>query len=93
LYGFYLVNLTVPTGQFTEEEFDTAHRQFKGTGRPRIYTFFKNAEVHMGDIDEDVVSLLQFKKKLAGLGHFYTSYNNIEDLKLQFRDQLDKLLG
>jgi hypothetical protein len=47
----------------------------------------------MGDIDEDVVSLLQFKKKLAGLGHFYTSYNNIEDLKLQFRDQLDKLLG
>ncbi len=26
------------TGKFTEEEFDAAHRHFKATGRPRIYT-------------------------------------------------------
>ena len=38
------------TGKFTEEEFDTAHRQFKSTGNPRIYTFFKNADVTMGNI-------------------------------------------
>jgi len=81
------------TGKFTEEEFDTAHRQFKATGSPHIYTFFKNAGVLMGDIDDDVVSLLQFKKKLASLGHFYTGYDNIEHLKRQFRDQLDKLRG
>ena len=36
------------TGKFTEEEFDTAHRQFKETGSPRIYTFFKNADVAYG---------------------------------------------
>ena len=29
---------------------------------------------------------------LARLGHFYTNYKDITDLKLQFRDQLDKLL-
>jgi internalin A len=80
------------TGKFTEEEFDTAYRQFKDTGRPYIYTFFKNAPVLMGDIDDEVLSLLQFKKKLVNLGHFYTSYDNIEHLKRQFRDQLDKLL-
>jgi hypothetical protein len=81
------------TGKFTEEEFDTAHQQFKITGRPQIYTFFKNAEVLMGAIGPEVLSLLQFKKKLDDLGHFYTGYDNIEHLKRQFRDQLDKLLG
>ena len=36
------------TGKFTEEEFDVAHRQFKDSGRPRIYTFFKNADIKTG---------------------------------------------
>ena len=38
------------------------------------------------------MSLLAFRKKLEGLGHFPTNYDNIEHLKRQFRDQLDKLL-
>ncbi|MGD8590643.1 MAG: COR domain-containing protein [Chromatiales bacterium] len=80
------------TGKFTEEEFDIAHRQFQQTGSPRIYTFFKNANVKLGDVGDEVLSLLQFKKKLADLGHFYTGYDNIEHLKRQFRDQLDRLL-
>lgn len=79
------------TGKFTEEEFDTAHHQFKETGAPRIYTFFRDSNIKMGDITEEVNSLLQFKKKLSSLGHFYTSYENTDDLKLQFRDQLDML--
>ena len=41
---------------------------------------------------EDLISLEAFKKKLGALGHFYTSYDNIEHLKRQFRDQLDKIL-
>lgn len=80
------------TGTFTEEEFDVAHLQFKETGKPRIYTFFKNADVQMRQIGDEVLSLLQFKKKLSALGHFYTGYDNIEHLKRQFRDQLDRLL-
>ena len=80
------------TGKFTEEEFDTAHQQFKAAGRPRIYTFFKNAPVAMGSLGDEVLSLLQFKTKLKNLGHFHTNYDNIEHLKCQFRDQLDKLL-
>ncbi len=38
-----------------------------------------------------MLSLLQFKKKLGVLGHFYTVYKNIEDLQLKFGQQLDKL--
>jgi hypothetical protein len=81
------------TGKFTEEEFDIAYRQFKDSGKPRIYTFFKNAEIKTGSMRvEDLISLEAFKKKLGALGHFYTSYDNIEHLKRQFRDQLDKIL-
>jgi internalin A len=80
------------TGKFTEEEFDTAHRQFQASGRPRIYTFFKNAAIMTGAArEEDLMSLWAFQKKLRTLGHCYTSYDNIEHLKRQFRDQLDKM--
>jgi internalin A len=81
------------TGKFTEEEFDIAHRQFKDSGKPRIYTFFKNAEIKTGDArQEDFNSLWAFQKKLSNFGHFHTRYDNIEHLKRQFRDQLDKML-
>ena len=81
------------TGKFTEEEFDVAHRQFKNSGKPRIFTFFKNAGITTGTArEDDLTSLWAFQKKLDKLEHFRTSYNNVEDLKLQFRDQLDKLL-
>lgn len=82
------------TGKFTEEEFDTAHKQFEDTGRPRIYTFFKDAEIKTGSArKEDLNSLWAFKEKLSGLGHFFTMYNDIKHLKRQFRDQLDKVTG
>ena len=41
---------------------------------------------------EDLKSLWAFQDKLDKLGHFRTNYTNIEHLKLQFRDQLDKML-
>jgi hypothetical protein len=81
------------TGKFTEEEFDVAHRQFKDSGRPRIYTFFKRANVNIDSMQlEDLRSLRAFQEKLKTLGHFHTNYDNIDHLKRQFRDQLDKLL-
>lgn len=78
-------------GQYTEEEFETAFGQFQATNKPFIFTYFKDALISTGDLNEDVLSLLQFKKKLGALGHFCTVYKNIEDLQLQFGRQLDKL--
>lgn len=81
------------TGKFTEEELNVAHQQFQRTKKPLIYTFFKNADIKTSSaLKEDLNSLWAFQEKLDKLGHFYTGYDNIEDLKLQFRDQLDKVL-
>ena len=66
------------TGKFTEEEFDTAHRQFKKTGCPLIYTFFKNAEIKTGSARAgDLESLWSFQDRLNALGQFYTCYDTI----------------
>jgi len=80
-------------GKYTVEEFETAHEQFLATGKPYVYTYFRNSPVNIGDIDEKALrSLLKFKKRLLDLGHFVTEYKDITDLKYQFRDQLDKLI-
>jgi hypothetical protein len=79
-------------GKYTNEEFETAFGQFKKTNKPFIYTYFKAAEINTGSMNEkDMMSLFAFKAKLDSLGHFYTSYKNIDDLKYQFERQLDKL--
>jgi internalin A len=81
------------TGKFTEEEFDVAHGQFHDNGRPRIYTFFKDADIRTGNArKDDLISLWAFQERLGKLGHFYTKYTNIEDLQLQFGRQIEKLL-
>ena len=81
------------TGKFTEEEFDAAHRQFKASGKPLIYTFFKNADIKTGSArEDDLTSLWAFQKKLKSMGHFQTNYDNTEHLKRLFRDQIDRIL-
>jgi tetratricopeptide (TPR) repeat protein len=37
------------------------------------------------------MSLWAFQEKLSVLGHFYTVYKNVDELKLKFNQQLDKL--
>lgn len=78
-------------GKYTLEEFEVAYKQFKETGKPLIYTYFK-----MGESKEDVDSkrasdLRKFKKRLAEIGHFYTYFKNIDALKYKFKIQLDLL--
>ena len=81
------------TGKFTEEEFDVAHGQFVTTKRPLIYTYFKDSAIMIGSArKEDLNSLWAFQEKLNKLGHHYTRYNNIDDLKVQFSRQVDKIL-
>ena len=80
------------TGQFTREEFHVAHAHFLETGRPYIYTFFKDAEIRTGSLERAALtSLWDFQEELKALGHFYSRYDSIDHLKRLFRDQLDKL--
>ena len=79
-------------GKYTEEEFLKALDTFKANGKPLIYTYFKDAAINMSQITPEVLSLLNFKQKLSDLGHFYTIYADINDLKHQFGEQLIKFL-
>lgn len=79
-------------GPYTDEEFETASGQFKATNKPFIFTYFKAAEISTGNVNRnDQQSLWAFQDKLKGLGHFYTVYKNIDELKFKFNQQLDKL--
>ena len=79
-------------GQYTEEEFETAFGQFKATNKPFILTYFKDADISTGSVNRrDFMSLLAFQEKLDALGHFYTRYKNLGELKFHFDQQLDKL--
>lgn len=81
-------------GKYTEEEFETAVGQFKATNKPRIFTYFKDAEITTGSANkDDMKSLWAFQEKLEELRHFQTVYKNIDDLKFKFNQQLDKLAG
>jgi Leucine-rich repeat (LRR) protein len=80
-------------GKYTEEEFFKAFATFKENNKPFIYTYFKNTPPSgMSEIiEDDILSLFKFKKKLRELGHFQTTYADISDLKHQFDQQLIKL--
>jgi hypothetical protein len=79
-------------GQFTVEEFEIAFAQFQSTGRPRIFTYFKEASVNPSTADrKDLQALWDFQDRLKQLGHYQSSFKNIDDLKLQFTDQVKKL--
>jgi hypothetical protein len=81
-------------GRFTEEEFDVAFGQLKNSDRPLLYTYFKNADVKIGNLElDELTSLRTFMAKLKNLGHFPTEYTSTEELKLHFRDQLPMIRG
>ncbi len=81
------------TGKFTKEEFFEAHRTFRASGKPLIYTYFLRTEVpNDRRLRASLNSLWDFQEKLSELGHFHTEYANIQDLQLHFRRQLDKLI-
>lgn len=79
-------------GKYTAEEFDTAYQVFKDKGKPKIWTYFKNAQINTGSITGEINTLLAFKEKIGNLGHFYTEYTNIDNLINKYRTQLDKFL-
>ena len=75
-------------GMYTAEEFDQAFGQFSTTQKPFIFTYFKP---HTTQERQELQSLWAFEDKLKDLKHYKTTYTSIEDLQLQFGNQLDKL--
>ncbi len=89
----FLSLFATKTDEYTEDEFNVAHAKFKATGRPYIFTFFKDADISTGTVNRaDLQTLWAFQDRLKKLGHFHTGYKGAEHLKLQFTDQLKLLL-
>ncbi len=79
-------------GKYTAEEFEKAFGQFQEAGKPRIYTYFNDAQVNTGSVDrEGMQSLWAFQDKLKALGHFQTVYEHPDRLLLHFTEQLEKM--
>jgi len=76
-------------GRYTAEEFDVALGQFRGTGKPSIFTYFKDTPVKPSQIRDNTIN--DFKKQLGDIGHFWTKYDALGDLKHHFGEQLKKL--
>jgi len=74
-------------GMYTAEEFENAFGQFNSTKKPFIYTYFKTPADNI-TIDD---SLPAFKKKLSDLEHFYSNFNDFNDLWNQFNKELERL--
>ncbi len=78
-------------GQYTEEEFEKAFATFKTDKKPLVYTFFKESPI-LPSQAKQILNLFNFQSKLSDLGHFYTNYSDINDLKYKFNEQLNKIL-
>lgn len=88
----FVMLFATKVGNYTEEEFETAFKQFKTTNKPFIFTYFKDTQISTGSANQkDLLSLWAFQEKLRKLEHFYTSYKNIDELKFKFNQQLEKL--
>lgn len=80
-------------GEYTREEFLKALETFKANGRPLIYTYFKELEIKVTRANrKSLESLFDFQDELSDKGHFFTTYDSIEDLKYKFSEQLIKVL-
>jgi hypothetical protein len=78
-------------GKYSREEFEFALEQFRQTGKPLIYTYFKPVDPAKPGTAEDRQSLEDFQQVLKGIGHFPTRYENLQDLQLKFLQQLHRL--
>lgn len=92
--NIFISLFSTKVGKYTKEEFETAYKNFLNKGTPKhIYTYFRNTKKGMLEIDKnDFNNLSEFKEKLDELGHFYTRYEDSNDLLRLLKLQFDKIL-
>ena len=79
-------------GKFTKEEFETAFKHFHENDKPKIYTYFKQGNINLGQINfDDFKNLNDFQNTLKELGHFQTNFETTDGLLKHFNEQLDKI--
>lgn len=88
----FVILYSQKVGKYTNEEFDVAVRQYELTGRPRIYTYYRETMVSPESWSkEDINSFHSFQEKLKQLRHFTGRYASESDLERDFKNQLEFL--
>lgn len=83
---FYLL-FGKSAGKYVKEEFDAALEQFRASGAPKIYTYFK--ELPEGECPEkDVMDFMERLEKQ--LGHYYNLFTHLDAVKLNFMLELSQ---
>jgi hypothetical protein len=57
----FIMLFCTKVGMYTAEEFETAFGKFKENNKPIIFTYFKETPILTTDLNDNVLSLLQFK--------------------------------
>jgi formylglycine-generating enzyme required for sulfatase activity len=77
-------------GKFTLEEFEIAYDRLKNNQKPNyLFVFFKTGIVMDDQCEEDYVEVIQFKKKIKLYEQIYKTYDTIDSLKLNLKEQLN----
>ena len=83
---------TLRANSGTEEEFDRAYERYRySAGQLQILFYFKNPMVRLFDVDIHQAGLVaSFRKRLQSLGVFYGTFEDADQLRLEFRNHLRK---
>jgi tetratricopeptide (TPR) repeat protein len=80
-------------GQFTKEEFDIAYKNLKDGRNPKhMFVFFKEANITMSKITEDVMDVVKLKKGIEQAEQIYATFDSTQDLILQLKRQLEHVI-
>ncbi len=82
----FILLVYTKVGMYTAIEFEKARGKFQATKKPFIFTYFKNP----GTMPTQP-SLQEFHDKLKELGHFYSPFEDANDLWNQFNKELERL--
>ena len=79
-------------GKYSAEELKTALARFDNTGKPLVYTYFKNPPgVGVPDPGPQYDTVRKLRRALDKRGHFITPYEHLAELLDHFSQQLHKL--
>lgn len=83
---FYIV-FGKSAGQYTIEEFYVALDQFRKSGAPRIFTYFKT----LPEGEQAEQSVMDFMEQLSSqIGHYYSTFTHLDAIKLDLLLELVK---
>jgi len=81
-------------GRFSEEEFRLAFERLRAGQNPHyLFVYFKNVEVRISEVDEDVLGIRRLRQEIAGAEQIYCDFDSTDGLLRQVREQLDLVLA